>query len=165
MSGFLHALRALYTTTREMNEIEIRRRQTFNLNFIAFFAWLLHAQRAIQWFSFVQNTQQTLTVYCSAKRMQHNSRRQVQKKKHTYRKTKPLKDDGSSRHTTKICDSITYYASLFSSFNLWPFFPMNGSVSNVSWPLSASNGTRTFLDEEFKTSNSLCNKTSIQDFI
>ena len=82
MSGFLHALRALYTT-REMNEIEIRRRQTFNLNFIAFFAWLLHAQRAIQWFSFVQNTQQTLTVYCSAKRMQHNSRRQVQKKKHT----------------------------------------------------------------------------------
>ena len=124
MSGFLHALRALYTT-REMNEIEIRRRQTFNLNFIAFFAWLLHAQRAIQWFSFVQNTQQTLTVYCSAKRMQHNSRRQVQKKKHTYRKTKPLKDDGSSRHTTKICDSITYYASLFSSSNLWPFFPMN----------------------------------------
>ena len=139
MSGFLHAsLRALYTT-REMNEIEIRRRQTFNLNFIAFFAWLLHAQRAIQWFSFVQNTQQTLTVYCSAKRMQHNSRRQVQKKKHTYRKTKPLKDDGSSRHTTKICDSITYYASLFSSFNF-----MNGSESNVSWPLSASNNIRIF---------------------
>ena len=111
-----------YTTTREMNEIEIRRRQTFNLNFIAFFAWLLHAQRAIQWFSFVQNTQQTLTVYCSAKRMQHNSRRQVQKKKHTYRKTKPLKDDGSSRHTTKICDSITYYASLFPLLTCGPFF-------------------------------------------